>query len=57
MAEDPTEDKLMLPQGEPDGLGLMFGGARDEWRLEKVSEDSDGTLERVDSEVAGEGHS
>lgn len=35
----------------------MFGGARDEWRLEKVSGESGGTLERVDSEVAGEGHS
>lgn len=54
VGEDPSEDKLsMLPGGEPD----MFGGARDEWRLEKVSGDSDGTLERVDSEVAGEGHS
>lgn len=34
----------------------MSGGAGDEWRLEKVSGDSDGTLERADSEVAGEGH-
>lgn len=57
VGEDPTEDKFsMLSQGEPDRFWLMFGGVRDEWRLEKVSGDSDGTLERVDSEVAWEGH-
>lgn len=49
MVKDPTGDKFsMPPRGEPDGL--------DAWRLDKISGDSDGTLERVDSEVAGEGH-
>lgn len=58
VGEDPSEDRFsMLPRGKPDGLGLVLVGAKDEWRLEKVSGDSDGTLERVDSEVVGEGHS
>lgn len=58
VGEDPTEDKSSkLPRGEPDGLWLMFGGAKDEWRLENVSGHSDGTLERLVSEVSGEGHS
>lgn len=49
VAKDPTEDKLSgMPRGEPDGLGLMSGRGRDEWRLEKVS--------REESEVAGEAH-
>lgn len=55
LSEDPKNKFSMLPRGEPEGLGLMFGGARDEWRLEKVPGDSDETLERVDSERSGEG--
>lgn len=52
MGEDPTDDKFsMLPLGDPNGLRLMFVGARDEWSLKKVSGDSDGTLERVESEL------
>lgn len=55
VGEDPSGDKSsVLPRGEPDWPRL--GGASDVWRLEKVSGDSDGTLERVDSPgVAGEG--
>lgn len=58
VGEGGSGDKFStLPRGEPGGLCVKFGGTRDEWRLEKVSGDSDGTLEKVDSEVAGEGHS
>lgn len=54
VGEDPAEDKFsVLPKGDSEGLWLMFSGAVDEWRLEKVSGDSDGTLEKMDSEVAG----
>lgn len=57
LAEDPTEDKFsVLPQRELDGLVWIFDGARDEWRLENISVDSEWTKERVDSEVTGEGH-
>lgn len=56
LAKDSKKDKFSaIPPGEVDGPEFKFGGAENEWKVEKLSGESDGALERLDSKMSGVG--
>lgn len=53
--ESKKEKFSAISPGEVDGLVFKFGGVRDEWKIEKLSGESDGARERLDSKMSGVG--